>query len=137
MGRQNSGRRGGGRNGTAGCTVTVCRGCCCGTERKHPGVDHAAQVERLTAGVGETGRVRLSDCLDACTDSNVVVVAPSAQGRLTGARPVWLAGVLTAATTDEVVEWVRSGGPGVADPPGLLDLSVFTPSRRVRQAVED
>ncbi len=81
--------------------------------------------------------MRLSDCLDACADSNVVVVAPSAQGRLAGARPVWLAGVLSAGTTDEVVEWVRAGGPGVADPPGLLDLSVFTPPRRVRQAVED
>ncbi|NMI00615.1 hypothetical protein [Pseudonocardia acidicola] len=117
----------------AGCTITVCRGCCCGTARKHPGVDHAAQLAVLRAGVGTAGRVRISDCLDACTESNVVVVGPSPAGRAAGARPVWLSGVLDPGAVDEVVAWVRAGGPGVSDAPGLLDLSVFAPSRRSRR----
>lgn len=116
----------------SGCTVTVCRGCCCGTERKHPGVDHAGQVAALRAGIGPGGRVRISECLDACEESNVMVVGPSADGRRAGARPVWLSGVLTEEKVGEVVAWVREGGPGVADPPGLLDLAVFSPSRRSR-----
>jgi (2Fe-2S) ferredoxin len=116
----------------AGCTVTVCRGCCCGTDRKHPGVDHAGQVPALVDGIGGSGRVRVTDCLDACERSNVVVVGPSPAGRAAGARPVWLANVLHPETVAEVAEWVRAGGPGVGDPPGLLDLCAFTPSRRAR-----
>lgn len=115
-----------------GCTVTVCRGCCCGTDRKHPGVDHAGQVAALTKGIGDAGRVRVSDCLDACERSNVVVVGPSPEGRRAGARPTWLSGVLHPDTVDDVVAWVRGGGPGVQDPPGILDLSAFTPTRKQR-----
>jgi (2Fe-2S) ferredoxin len=115
-----------------GCTVTVCRGCCCGTDRKHPGVDHNAQVDVLTTGIGDAGQVRTSECLDACERSNVVVVGPSPGGRRAGARPVWLSGVLHPGTVAEIVEWVRQGGPGVHDPPGFLDLWTFTPTRRSR-----
>ncbi|WP_041760888.1 hypothetical protein [Pseudonocardia dioxanivorans] len=132
-------RRSGRRAGTpaaAPCTVTVCRGCCCGTDRKHPGVDHAAQLSRITDGIGTAGRVRVSDCLDACAQSNVVVVAPSTAGRAAGARPVWLRDVLDADVTEDVVTWVRAGGPGVADPPDLLDLFVFTPARKVRAQLD-
>lgn len=114
------------------CTVTVCRGCCCGTTRKHPDVDHTGQLARLTTGVGASGRVRVSDCLDACAESNVVVVGPSQEGRRAGARPVWLSGVLGPELTDEVVAWVREGGPGVCDLPTLLDIAAFTPTRRQR-----
>jgi (2Fe-2S) ferredoxin len=119
-----------------GPTVTLCRGCCCGTVRKHPGTDHAAQVQRLRADTAGAGRVRVSDCLDVCAHSNVVVVSPSAAGRAAGGRPTWVLGVLDAETEDEISAWVRAGGPGVADPPGLLDLRIFTPSRRVRSAVD-
>lgn len=119
-----------------GCTVTVCRGCCCGTARKHPGVDHAGQLAALTAGVAGAGRVRTSDCLDACERSTVVVVGPSAEGRRAGARPVWLGEVLDDAAVADVVAWVRAGGPGVADPPELLDLAVFNPTRAARVALE-
>ncbi|HEY2193800.1 MAG TPA: hypothetical protein VGH76_16105 [Actinomycetospora sp.] len=80
--------------GVSGPTVTLCRGCWCGTERKHPGVDHAGQVERLRGDTAGTGRVRVSECLDACAHSTV------------------------------------------ADPPGMLDLRIFTPARRVRQRME-
>jgi (2Fe-2S) ferredoxin len=117
---------------TTGCTVTVCRGCCCGTASKHPEVDHAGQVDALRAGIGDAGRVRVSECLDACERSNVVVVGPSADGRRAGARPAWLAGVLHPDTVADVVAWVRGGGPGVEDPPAVLDISGFTPTRKQR-----
>ena len=117
-------------------TVTVCRGCCCGSTTKHPGIDHTAQVEQLRHLPKEAGRGRLSDCLDACERSNVVVVSPSAAGRRAGARSVWLGGVLDDEATADVVAWVNAGGPGVADSPGVLDLSEFHPSNRTRKTFE-
>lgn len=116
-------------------TVTVCRGCCCGTSAKHPGVDHAGQFARLREGVGAAGKVRAVDCLDACGHSNVVVVSPSAEGRRAGGRPVWLGWVLADDMVDDVVAWVRAGGPGVVPAPGVLDLQEFTVSRRVRDGL--
>jgi hypothetical protein len=32
---------------------------------------------------------------------------------------------------------VEAGGPGLADPPEILDLYTFSPSRRVRQTIAD
>ncbi|MFI6446781.1 (2Fe-2S) ferredoxin domain-containing protein [Kitasatospora sp. NPDC050543] len=116
-------------------TVSVCRGCCCGSAAKHPGVDHTAQLERLRTGVGSDGRVRAVDCLDACAHSNVVVVSPSAEGRLAGGRPVWLGWVLEEDMVEEIAGWVRAGGPGLADPPPTLGLQEFAVSRRVRQGL--
>ncbi|MER5636266.1 (2Fe-2S) ferredoxin domain-containing protein [Kitasatospora sp. NPDC002227] len=116
-------------------TVTVCRGCCCGTAAKHPGVDHAGQLERLKAGVGTAGRVRAVNCIDACDHSNVVVVSPSSEGRRAGGRPVWLGWVLAEDMLDDICQWVRDGGPGLAEPPGVLDLQAFTVSRRVGDAL--
>jgi hypothetical protein len=77
--------------------------------------------------------VRVSDCLDSCEHSNVVVVGPSPDGRRAGARPTWLLGVLDRATVADIVAWVRGGGPGIADPPLFVDLRVFTPGRRARR----
>lgn len=118
-----------------GASVTVCRGCCCGSQTKHPDLDHRAQLERIREEVGAAGRVRVSDCLGACERSNVMVVTPSAAGRLAGARPVWLGEVLDDDATDDVIAWVSSGGPGVSEPPNVLDLYAFSPSNRVRRAV--
>jgi (2Fe-2S) ferredoxin len=118
-----------------GATVTVCRGCCCGSEFKHPDLDHRAQLERIREGVGSAARVRVTDCLDACERSNVMVVSPSAAGRRAGARPVWLGQVLDDDATDDVIDWVTAGGPGVSEPPSVLDLYAFSPSKRVRRAV--
>lgn len=100
--------------------VTACRGCCCGTAKKHPDVDHDALLDRLTTGVGAGARVRTSECLGPCAESNVVVVTPAPAARLRGARTVWLRRVLDAAATDAVVEWVRAGGPGTPPPPGMV-----------------
>ncbi|MGX2998679.1 (2Fe-2S) ferredoxin domain-containing protein [Streptomyces sp. JNUCC 64] len=112
------------------CRVVVCRDCCCGSARKLPGVDHAAQLARLR----DETQVTVSDCLDVCDQANVIVVRPSATGRAAGARPVWLGLVNDPAATEDVITWVRAGGPGVAEPPDVLDLYVFDPPRRARTA---
>ncbi|SFM59929.1 hypothetical protein SAMN05216207_1001266 [Pseudonocardia ammonioxydans] len=114
--------------------VTVCRGCCCGSGRKHPGVDHAALLERLTTGTDGHARLRTSDCLGPCTDSDVVVVGPVPSARRAGARPVWLRRVLDATAADAVAGWVRAGGPGVAERPAALDEHVFVPGAQASDA---
>lgn len=119
------------------CRVTVCRGCCCGDPRKIPGVDHAGQLPRLRAALGGSARVRASDCLDVCEQANVMVVQPSAAGRAAGGRPVWLGLVNDDEALADIAAWIRAGGPGLAEPPGVLDLYAFTVSRRVRAALED
>ncbi|MFF5521702.1 (2Fe-2S) ferredoxin domain-containing protein [Streptomyces coeruleorubidus] len=120
---------------TARCTVTVCRGCCCGTP-KIPGFDHAAQLRGLRQALDGTATVRVTDCLDACEHANVVVVQPSPAGRAAGGRPVWLGLVNDPDATADITTWIEQGGPGLVDPPGILDLYGFTPSRRVRGQVE-
>ena len=95
------------------CRIVVCRDCCCGSP-KITGVDHAAQTERLR----EAAPVR--------------VVQPAAAGRAAGGRPVWLGLVNDSAATEDVVSWVREGGPGVAPLPDILGLYVFTPAARRR-----
>ncbi|MFF4144158.1 (2Fe-2S) ferredoxin domain-containing protein [Streptomyces sp. NPDC001698] len=112
-------------SGSVPCRVVVCRDCCCGSP-KVTGVDHAAQTARLRAEVP----VRISDCLDVCEQANVIVVQPSTVGRAAGARPVWLGLVNDADATEDIVAWMRAGGPGVAPLPDILDLYAITPPRR-------
>lgn len=121
------------RAGAAACTVTVCRGCCCGTP-KVPGVDHTAQLAALRRALpaGAGARVRITGCLDACERANVIVVQPSVAGRAAGGRPVWLGLVNDEDAAADIAAWIEAGGPGLADPPGILDLYTFSPSRRVR-----
>ncbi|MET9761259.1 (2Fe-2S) ferredoxin domain-containing protein [Streptomyces sp. NPDC006372] len=109
------------------CRIVVCRDCCCGS-RKVTGVDHVAQTERLRAAAP----VRISDCLDVCDQANVIVVQPSAAGRAAGGRPVWLGLVNDPAATEDIVSWVREGGPGVAPRPEILDLYAFSPLAKRR-----
>ncbi|MCX5315996.1 (2Fe-2S) ferredoxin domain-containing protein [Streptomyces sp. NBC_00154] len=118
----------------ARCTVTVCRGCCCGTA-KVPRLDHAAQLADLRASLAGVANVRPTGCLDACERANVIVIQPSAGGRRAGGRPVWLGLVNDPDAAADITAWVRAGGPGLADPPDILDLYTFTPSRRIRQAL--
>jgi hypothetical protein len=106
------------------CTVTVCRGCCCGTD-KIPGVDHAAQLAELRASLAGCCPVRVADCLDACDHANVIVVQPSAAGREAGGRPVWLGLVNDSAATADIAAWVTAGGPGIAAPSAILELYAF------------
>ncbi|MGW1147184.1 (2Fe-2S) ferredoxin domain-containing protein [Streptomyces sp. NPDC002454] len=106
------------------CRVVVCRDCCCGSA-KVP-ADHAAQLARFQAQTPVT----VSACLDVCDQANVVVVRPSAPGRAAGGRPVWLGLVNDPAATEDIVSWVRAGGPGIVPLPEILDLYVFAPPRR-------
>lgn len=106
------------------CRVVVCRDCCCGTA-KVTGVDHAGQTARLRAEVP----VRISACLDVCEQANVIVVQPSAAGRAAGGRPVWLGLVNDPDATEDITDWVRVGGPGIAPLPEILGLYTFTPPR--------
>ncbi|MET9630701.1 hypothetical protein ABZX92_24835 [Lentzea sp. NPDC006480] len=105
--------------------ITVCRGCCCGTERKHPEVDHDRQLELLRSRLAA---VKVADCLDACEVSNVVVVQPSPAARAAGAKPVWVGSVLDDDAVHGVADWVDAGGPGLAAPPAAIaTLIVDTP----------
>jgi (2Fe-2S) ferredoxin len=82
----------------------LCRDCCCGTERKHPDVDHAAQEHALRTAAAESGgRVIRTRCLGVCERSNVVVVKAAH-------TTFWFGGVLSAAETSAVTAFVRSGG---------------------------
>lgn len=115
--------------------VTVCRGCCCGTP-KVPGLDHAAQLADLRTSLGHVAAVRPTDCLNACERANVIVIQPSAEGRKAGGRPVWLGLVNDRDAVTDITEWVEAGGPGLAEPPGILDLYTFRPSRRVQSELD-
>ncbi|MFD5825287.1 hypothetical protein [Lentzea sp. NPDC060358] len=107
--------------------ITVCRGCCCGTERKHPDVDHDRQLALLRSRLAA---VTVADCLDACEVSNVVVVRPSPAARATGARAVWVGSVLDDEAVHGVADWVDAGGPGLAAPPAAIaGLIVATPGK--------
>ncbi|MET7419960.1 hypothetical protein [Dactylosporangium sp. NPDC005555] len=88
--------------------MTVCRDCCCGSPRKHPDVDHAGQVARLRAALGQA-EVRVSGCLDACERSNIVVVHPTPAAGRAGARPVWLGYLLDDAVIGDLTAWVEAG----------------------------
>lgn len=107
--------------------VTVCRGCCCGTD-KHPETDHDGQLRQL-AEVGL--RVRVADCLDVCEHSNVVVVHPSPDLRLKGARPMWLGAVLAPGVIGHIGRWAALGGPGaVAVPEAIRPHLIDRPRRK-------
>lgn len=86
--------------------VQVCDGCCCGTERKHPGIDHASIRNRIAAAADLAGgRMRVVDCIDECSQSNVVIVRPA---RDTSNR-IWIGGVLDEATVDALCQWIAMG----------------------------
>ncbi|MFF1279699.1 (2Fe-2S) ferredoxin domain-containing protein [Streptomyces sp. NPDC058299] len=122
--------------GAARPMVTVCRGCCCGTP-KVPGLDHAAQLRELRQALDGKATVRVTDCLDACERANVVVVQPSPAGREAGGRPVWLGLVNDSDAGADIATWIEGGGPGLTEPPGILDLYAFSPSRRVRAELDE
>nr|WP_218903250.1 (2Fe-2S) ferredoxin domain-containing protein [Streptomonospora nanhaiensis] len=103
--------------------MVVCRGCCCGTRKKVPGVDHAAQLARLRGlrdGLGRDVPVRTSTCLGVCFQANVVVVQPSSEGRARGGRPVWLGEFTEDRMVDDLQDWIAEGGPGAAPLPEAL-----------------
>lgn len=88
-----------------GRDVVVCRDCCCGTERKHPGVDHDGLLRRLEDGVPDDVRVRVVKCLDECARSNVVVVRDLRGGGRP--RDAWFGDVLDETAVDDLVAGLR------------------------------
>ncbi len=102
--------------------ITVCRDCCCGTLKKHPGFDHGYQLDRIKDVAARHGAtVRVAECLDTCETSNVVVVQAK------GGKPVWFGFVLTDAAVDDIDDWLAAGGPGAAPLPATLELHRVTP----------
>ncbi|VVJ17469.1 Uncharacterised protein [Amycolatopsis camponoti] len=104
----------------SGPRVRMCRGCCCGTTGKHPDVDHEGIADVLGTAIGPEARLTRVGCLWACDLSNVVVVNPAVEGRRRGARPAWVTKVNTVERARAVADWVRRGGPGLAEPPEEL-----------------
>jgi hypothetical protein len=104
----------------SGPRVRMCRGCCCGTTRKHPDVDHDRIADILESEIGPASALVRVDCLWACEHSNVVVVNPTANARQAGARAAWITQVNTPERAHALSTWVRQGGPGAAEPPAEL-----------------
>lgn len=117
-------------------TVVVCRGGDCGSRRKHPEVDHLAQLRMIRARAGAGVEVLTSKCLDACDYSNVVVVLPGAAGRESAGEPVWIGEVNDPESTKDLVEWANQGGPGLAEEPVLVEIKKFSPTRLSRHELE-
>ena len=105
--------------------VTVCRGCCCGTSKKRPGVDHAARLDALGDLLGDAARLRVTDCLGPCERSDVIVVSPSPTGRRAGGRPVWLGQLNGRHESPAIADWIQAGGPGLAALPEPLRRAAF------------
>lgn len=97
--------------------VLLCDGCCCGTLRKHPDVDHAAQRERLGhAARAGGGSVRTTGCVDRCAESNVVVV------RHRDGNATWLGRVLGQEVERAMSRWLAAGADRCAVPPDVRPL---------------
>ena len=106
--------------------VLLCRGCCCGTERKHPTTDHDGQI----VAISSVARTRVVDCVDRCAHSNVVIVRPG------DGSSVWLGGINDAALTDAVCEWLADGAPQ-PPPPDLRSRVLIPRSSAVGAGAED
>ncbi|MEM7341596.1 MAG: (2Fe-2S) ferredoxin domain-containing protein [Actinomycetota bacterium] len=98
-------------------SVLICRGCCCGSSRKHPEIDHDAQVEAISA----VARTRVVDCVDECSYSNVVIVRPEP------GRSIWFGRLTSEVATDELCEWLEAGAPLPLPP--ILDVFDFVPQK--------
>lgn len=110
--------------------VLLCRGCCCGTARKHPDTDHQQQ-ERILAAAGSrcpTARVRTVGCLGPCSYSNVVVIRPIGSS---GER-TWLGRINTLAQTLSLSAWIEAGAD-LDSLPAQPALDRFVPDLAIRQ----
>ncbi|SDD94648.1 hypothetical protein [Nocardioides lianchengensis] len=107
-------------------TVSLCRGCCCGSERKHPSTDHDGQRVTLEAVASDRVRVRVVDCLDRCARSNVVLVRQHlGRGER---RDTWFGGVHYRAHTEALAGWVDDGCPPLPDDLARLRVPPPVPS---------
>lgn len=117
--------------------VVVCRGGDCGSQLKHPGTDHVAQLRRVRDEIHpETATITISKCLDACDHSNVIVVVPGEEGRAAGEDPVWVGGLLDQDATTDIITWVNHNDPD-AEPPPMVQVRQFRPTRQSRRELSD
>ena len=85
--------------------VWVCRGCCCGTRKKHPGVDHKALERAARAGAEAAGvRYEVTDCLGPCGQGNIIVVR-------TGGTTRWFRRMLDVESTVALLDAVATDAP--------------------------
>jgi|GEM_PF-1441133 len=102
-------------------SVLLCRDCCCGTETKHPDFDHQRQeLELQKAAIEAGGSLHRVKCLDACGQSNVVVLRTPERGR------VWLGDLADDASHEALCAYVRAGALGHLPP--ALEVRRFAPS---------
>lgn len=108
-------------------SVLLCRDCCCGTDRKHPGFDHRRQELELQEAAAEAGgSLHRVKCLDACSRSNVVVLRTHERGR------VWLGDLADDVAHEALCAYVRAGAPGNLPP--SLEARRFVPSTASEEA---
>src|SRR6266700_1062793 len=98
-------------------TVTICRGCCCGSTTKHPGVDHDANARRVREAVRASGLgvTRTVKCLDECEHSDVVLVR---RGSGRDSEFFWLGPVNDLSDVEALAAWLE--GPADAPMPAHL-----------------
>jgi hypothetical protein len=110
----------GGPVATRQVTLTVCRGCCCGSGVKHPDVDHDGALAVLTHAVESSrcGVVRVVNCLDECERSDVVAVRRLG---LTGTEIIWLGPLNDPVEVAVLGDWLERGAVDPL-PAGLAHL---------------
>lgn len=114
----------------AGCSLTVCRGCCCGTDSKKRA---AARLDYLREQL-PAAKVRVSDCLGPCARKDVIVVHPQPGNRKKGEKPTWLRRMHTGSALDDLIGWLNAGGPGAAPVPISLTSHVFRPPAKRKRS---
>ena len=98
--------------------VWVCRGCCCGTRSKHPGVDHKGLERQTRQGAAAAGaRYEVTKCLGPCGQGNVVVVRAAGLTR-------WFRRMNDEASTAALLEHLAGTGT-VTGLPEVLDRHVM------------
>ena len=101
-------------------TVTICRGCCCGSTTKHPDIDHDAHAQRIRESVRASGlgTAKIVKCLDECEHSDVILI------RRTSGRDTeffWLGPLNHPADVETLAAWLE-GPPDEPLPVGLRRL---------------
>lgn len=65
--------------------------------------------------------MRIVDCLDVCSQSNVVVIKDRREG---APKSLWLGGITTDSLTDALCGWIAAGA-WRADLPAALSAKMF------------
>jgi hypothetical protein len=105
--------------------VLVCRGSSCGTP-KHPFTDHDGQLATISEAVQgvPSAELRVVDCLDSCSRSNVIVIRDQRPGVAPAQRSTWLGNMLTDELTSTLCAWLTEGGP-ITNVPAELRPQIF------------